>query len=80
MGGTFYFHSETDHAELDAEGTELRDLEQARREALVLFGSMLLHAKGASLWNGKPWKVWVSDGPNGNGHVLFTLQVSVIEY
>jgi hypothetical protein len=76
MGTRFYFHTDNDELDFDNEGTELRDLEQARHEALVMWGDVLAQANGTSLWNGKPWKVWASDGPNGTGRVLFTLQLS----
>ena len=71
----FYFNIENGHSELDPEGTELADVDRARSAALVLLGGMVRDTYGYSRWNGNPWKVWVSDGPCGSGHVLFTLQL-----
>lgn len=76
MGTLFYFNSESDHTELDPEGTELRNMDHARHEAVTLVGQMLMNGGGAALWRSKSLKVWVTDGPDGSGDVLFTLQVS----
>ena len=27
-----------------------------------------------TLWNGKPWRLWVTDSPNGEGKTFFTLR------
>ncbi len=75
MANRFYFNTENDHTELDPEGTELSDLAEARNQALALLGQMLTDADRSSPW-GKPWRVWVTDGPGGSGNVLFTLQLS----
>jgi hypothetical protein len=74
----FYFNTETERSELDPEGTELANVDQARCEALVLLGEMVRDAYRYSAWNGTPWKVWVSDGPCGGGRVLFTVQLSAV--
>jgi hypothetical protein len=41
---------------------------------------MLQEADSNFPWGGAPWRVWVSDGPQGSGRVLFTLQVSAVEH
>lgn len=74
----FYFNVENGRSELDPDGTDFADVEQARNGAVVLLGEMITDAYGLSSWNGIPWKVWVSDGPNGTGHVLFAVQLSAI--
>ena len=74
----FYFNVENGRSELDPDGTDFADVEQARSEAVVLLGEMIRDAYGQSSWNGTPWKVWVSDGPNGNGNTLFTIQLSAV--
>jgi hypothetical protein len=79
MGRRFYFNVENDHPELDPEGTELADIAEARAQAMLMMGHMLQEASGISPWNGNAWRVWVSDGPRGSGHVLFTLQLSAVE-
>jgi hypothetical protein len=30
----------------------------------------------AALWNGTPWRMWVTDQPNGEGKTFFTLRFS----
>jgi hypothetical protein len=79
MPTRFYFNTENDHAELDAEGTDLSGLAEARAEAIKMMGEMLRDSEYASSWNGRLWRVWVSDRPRGDGHVLFTLHLSAIE-
>ena len=76
MGTTFYFNIDNDHLELDPEGTEVKDADQARREAIALAAQMLMNGSGEALCRGKSLKVWVTNAPNGTGDVLFTLQVS----
>ena len=49
MGTRFYFNSDNDHTELDPEGTEVRDADQARREAIALAAQMLLNGSGEAL-------------------------------
>jgi len=72
----YYFNTQNDKLELDPEGSELANIGQARCEALVLLGEMVRDAYRYSAWNGTPWKIWVSDGPQGTGRVLFTVQLS----
>ena len=72
----YYFNTQNDKLELDLEGTELANMDQARCEALVLLGEMVRDEYRHSAWNGTPWKIWVSDGPRGGGCVLFTVQLS----
>jgi hypothetical protein len=33
---------------------------------------------GPTFWSGEPWKLWVTDGPNGAGATLLTLQFAAI--
>jgi hypothetical protein len=76
MATHFYFNSENDHPDLDPDGIELPDLATAQKEALRLLGRMLQDADGDGPWKGKVWSVWVTDAPNGAGHVFFKLQLS----
>jgi hypothetical protein len=76
MSTRFYFNSENDHTDLDPEGIELANIEQAQKEALGLLGRMLQDTNGDGFWRGKDWKVWVTDEPNGKGYVFFDLRVS----
>jgi hypothetical protein len=74
----FYFNSENDHIDLDSDGTEFANADQARTEALVLLGELIKDVYRLSSWNGTPWKIWVTDGPQGGGRVLFTVQLSAV--
>ncbi|MBV8747992.1 MAG: hypothetical protein JO134_23430 [Xanthobacteraceae bacterium] len=80
MGTRFYFNTENDHSEIDPDGTELADADLARQEALMMLAEMIRDGKGSSLWKGKPYRVWVSDGPGGSGHVLFSVRVSAVVF
>ena len=75
----FYFHVEDDRTVLDQEGTELPDLEAARREAITTAGEMLRNGSAIVVWGGKPWRMWVTDAPGGGGKPLFTLRFSAPE-
>ena len=66
----FYFHVDDDRTILDQEGTELPDMEAARREAITASGEMLRDGSGAVIWDGKPWRMWVTDEPRGKGKPL----------
>ena len=76
MHTRFYFNSEDDHTELDPEGIELTDMAHAQKEALGLLGRMLQDAPAIPFGKAKDWRVWVTDAPNGEGHVFFNIQLS----
>jgi hypothetical protein len=76
----FYFNVMNGGTELDPDGTQLSSIAEARSQALRMLGAMLQEADSNFPWNGAPWKIWVSDGPQGGGRVLFTLQVSAVEH
>jgi hypothetical protein len=75
----YYFHVEDHHTTFDEEGVELRDIEAARREALKAAGDMLRNGAGTSVWDGKHFRIWVTDQPSGGGRTLFTLRFSAAE-
>jgi hypothetical protein len=73
----YYFHWENGHILHDGNGLELPDLAAAQHEALetsidLIKGRVAL----TTLWNGTPWRMWVTDKPNGDGKTLFTLRLS----
>jgi hypothetical protein len=72
----FYFNVDDDRTTLDQEGTELPDIETARREAVTIAAEVLRDGSGKVVWGGKPWRMWVTDQPNGGGNPLFTLRFS----
>ena len=75
----FYFHVEDDRTVLDQQGTELPDIEAARREAITTAGEMLRNGSGAVIWSGKAWRMWVTSDPAGTSKPLFTLRFSASE-
>jgi hypothetical protein len=72
----FYFHVEDGETVLDETGVELRAA--AQDEALYASGEAIKDGVCAatSLWNGTPWRMWVTDEPNGAGNTFFTLLLS----
>jgi hypothetical protein len=82
-----YFHLVNSHATLDRDGTDLPDLSSVRKEALRAAREMLRRADhqrfgvagvpSEQLWVGEPWKVWVTDKPDGSGQTILTIELSV---
>jgi uncharacterized protein DUF6894 len=74
----YYFHLENGQILLDEAGVELRDIAAAQNEALRASGDILKSGSrvNAALWNGTPWRLWVTDEPNGEGKTFFTLRLS----
>ena len=74
----YYFHLENGQILLDDAGVELRDIAAAQNEALRASGEILRAGARATapLWNGTPWRMWVTDKPNGEGKTFFTLRFS----
>jgi len=72
----YYFHLEDGQHLLDDTGLDLLDIAAAQNEALRANGDLLRGERNASLWNGKPWRLWVTDSPNGLGNTFFTLRFS----
>jgi len=73
----FFFHlADSDHTITDDEGTELADLQAARAEAVSVSRDLLRANAVAAPSRGTPWRLWVTDKPNGAGKTLSTLQLS----
>jgi hypothetical protein len=75
----YYFHIKDDVTTLDREGTNLADLDAARKEAVGLSGEVLRDGAHLSLWSGSPWVLWVTDQPEDQGQTLFTLSFSAVQ-
>jgi hypothetical protein len=56
----------------------LRDIAAAQKEALRASADILKAGARATatLWTGTPWRMWVTDKPNGEGNTFFTLRFS----
>ena len=75
----YYFHVEDDSTVIDRVGTVLPDLPAARNEAVVTAGEILRDGSAASLWTGKPWRMWVTEAPDPGAKILFSLRFSATE-
>jgi hypothetical protein len=74
----YYFHLENGQILLDDTGVELRDIATAEIQALRASSELFKAGPRvtATLWNGTPWRMWVTDKPNGEGKTFFTLRFS----
>jgi Domain of unknown function (DUF6894) len=72
----YFFHTNNGEEELDRDGTQLRDVAEARHQALDMLASVLRNGGGAAIWGGPPLRLWVTDGPAETGATLFALTVS----
>src|SRR3954464_12444336 len=76
----YYFHLKDGVTILDSEGCDLPDLAAVRCAAIATTTEVLGGIKaGPAFWSGEPWKLWVTDEPNGAGATLLTLQFAAIE-
>ena len=75
----YFFHLKDGATLLDGEGCDLPDLAAVRRAAIATATEVLGGIKaGPAFWSGEPWKLWVTDRPNGAGATLLTLQFAAI--
>jgi hypothetical protein len=74
----YYFHFENGQILFDETGLELCDIAAAQNEALGASSDMMKCGARvtADLWEGTPWRLWVTDKPNGEGKTFFTLRFS----
>jgi hypothetical protein len=56
-------------------GSRLLDFAAAKVEAVKVISETIRNAH-PSLWDGVPWRLWVTDQPQGAGTTLLTLEVS----
>ena len=68
----FYFHTDDDDPQSDAEGLDLPDVATARREATLAAGD-LLRERADRLWDDGPLRLFVTDA---DGLLLFLIDVS----
>src|SRR4051812_42585322 len=69
----YYFNVKDGKVMLDENGVDLADMQAVKREALLASTELLSGVNDASFWNGEPWKLWVTDEPNGAGKTVLTL-------
>ena len=58
---------------LDGEGTICPTFRDVRAEALQCSLEMLQGLKTEAFWTGEPWRLWVTDQPDGHGRTVLTL-------
>jgi hypothetical protein len=75
----YYFNLKDGREELDNVGVELAGIDAARIQAVIFSGEVLRDGGGKTLWQGEPWRLWVSDQPDGKGKTFFALNFSAIE-
>ncbi len=68
-----FFHVFYGKMAWDNEGIELRDVAEARSTAVKLAGALLSDIDDGRLWQGTPWRLWVTEGPNGTGNTVLAL-------
>jgi hypothetical protein len=68
-----FFHVSYGKIAWDSEGIELHDLAEARSTAVRLSGALLSDIDGERIWRGTPWRLWVTEGPNGTGNTVLAL-------
>lgn len=56
----YFFNFQDGHEVLDHDGVELRDVAEARAQAVVVSGEALKD-HGAQFWTGEEWRMWVTD-------------------
>ena len=71
----YFFHIQDGDTMLDAEGVELPDLNAAREEAIRACGEIVRDIPTA-FKNGEPFRLWVTNQPNGRGIKMFTVTVT----
>jgi hypothetical protein len=75
----YYYNVQDGHTSLDDESQELARFADARQLAIVHSGEILRDGAGAGLSRGKPWRMWVTDAPGGQGKTFFTLKFSAAD-
>ncbi len=73
----YYFNFEDGETALDDEGMEFADFDEVKAEALRSAVDMLKDLQGPNFWLGEGCRLWVTDQPQGGGHTLLTLIISV---
>jgi hypothetical protein len=72
----YYFHVEDGHRLFDDIGQDLPDIAAVQTEALRASADLLKGGPSFSVWDGVPWRMWVTDKPEGEGKTFLTLSFS----
>lgn len=74
----YYFHVQDSEVEFDDLGLDLADLNAVRASAVRECAAMLQDGVGPRFWSGAPWRLWVTDQPDGKGKVVCELHFSAL--
>jgi hypothetical protein len=69
----YFFHIRNGETLFDDEGMELSNLDAVRQEALLSSTEMLRGHNASEFWSGEPWKLWVTDAPNGGEDTILAI-------
>ncbi|MEA2993226.1 MAG: hypothetical protein QOD40_2146 [Alphaproteobacteria bacterium] len=69
----YFFNVEDGKRLLDDTGEDLPNLVAAQDAAMRTTLDLLKGSFKERVWNGKPWRIWVTDEPLGKGKTLLTL-------
>jgi uncharacterized protein DUF6894 len=69
----YYFNIHDGESRFDDEGTEFVDFTEVRAQAIQTTVDLLKDIQGPRFWSGEPWRLWVTDQPQGGGNIFFTL-------
>jgi hypothetical protein len=72
----YYFHFEDGYTQLDDTGTDFPDIGAVRNAAITNSGEILRDGANQKLWDGTPWRMWVTDQADGKGEVFCELHFS----
>ena len=75
-----YFHFHNGTAILDQDGVDLPDMTATRTEAIETLAAVLRDEDVATLWHGQPFRLWVTDMPDGSGRTVLALNISPEPY
>jgi hypothetical protein len=75
----YFFHTQDGVRALDDTGAEFADLSSVRNEAIKVSGALLRDGADVKLWDGTPWRLWVTDRPDGRGEVFCELHFSAVK-
>ena len=73
----YYFHVSDGTTKLDHMGEEFPDIEAVQHNAFLMTTDLMRGSDvGRSFWSGEPWRLWVTDGPDGAGTLVLELNLT----
>jgi hypothetical protein len=72
-----FFNFQNGSITLDDTGIDLPDLSAVRDEAVKTIGAAISEDSTKCFWDGRPVRLWVTDGPGGTGKTILALRVTL---